>query len=148
MTHRIIGLLVTLSFLMMALVATAQPQANVPRIGWLAFGFPPSDANRQRSPFFQGLRELGWVEGHNVAIEQRYAEERATRFPDLAAELIQLKVDVMVVRDAVAIPAAKRATSTIPIVIAVSGDPVGAGYVASLARPGGHITGLTNITAQ
>jgi putative ABC transport system substrate-binding protein len=88
------------------------------------------------------------VEDHNVAIEQRYAEERATRFPDLAAELIQLKVDVMVVRDAVAIPAAKRATSTIPIVIAVSGDPVGAGYVASLARPGGHITGLTNITAQ
>jgi hypothetical protein len=62
MTRHLIGLLLTLSFLIMALVATAQPQANVPRIGWLAFGFPPSDANRQRSPFFQGRRELGWVE--------------------------------------------------------------------------------------
>jgi putative tryptophan/tyrosine transport system substrate-binding protein len=148
MTRRIIGLLVALSFLVTALIVTAQPQANVPRIGWLAFGFPPSDANSQRLPFFQGLRERGWIEGHNIAIEQRYAEDSATRLPVLAAELVQLKVDVIVVRDAVAIPAVKQATSTIPIVMAVSGDPVGAGYVASLARPGGNITGLTNITAQ
>src|SRR5215475_2569170 len=150
MTRHILGFLVilTLSFLVTSLVATAQPRANIPRIGWLAFGFPPSDADSQRLPFFQGLRELGWVEGQNVAIEQRYAEESATRLPDLAAELVQLKVDVIVVRDAVAVPAAKQATGTIPIVMAVSGDPVGAGYVASLARPGGNITGLTNMTPQ
>jgi len=150
MTRRIIGLLVTLtlSCLVTALVAIAQPQANVPRIGWLASGFPPSDANPQRVPFFQALRGLGWVEGYNVAIEPRYAEESATRLPDLVAEFVQLKVDVIVVRDAAAIPAAKQATGTIPIVMAVSGDPVGAWYVASLARPGGNITGLTNITAQ
>src|SRR5262245_28727400 len=150
MTYRIIGFLVTLtlSFLVTALVATAPPQANVPRTGRLAFGFPPSDANLQRLRFFQGLRELGWLEGQNVAIEPRYAEESATRLPDLAAELVQLKVDVIVVRDAVAVPAAKHATGTIPIVMAVSGDPVGAGYVASLARPGGNITGLTNMTPQ
>jgi putative ABC transport system substrate-binding protein len=150
MTRHFIGLLVilTLSCLVTPLVASAQPRANIPRIGWLAFGFPPSDGNSQRLPFFQGLRELGWVEGQNVAIEQRYAEESAARLPDLAAELVQLKVDVIVVRDAVAVPAAKQATGTIPIVMTVSGDPVGAGYVASLARPGGNITGLTNMTPQ
>ena len=150
MTRPTIGLLLTLAlgFLVAPLASVAQPRANVPRIGWLAFGFPPSDADSQRLPFFQGLRELGWVEGQNVAIEQRYAEESATRLPELAAELVQLKVDVIVVRDAVAIPAAKQATGTIPIVMAVSGDPVGAGYITSLARPGGNITGLSNMTPQ
>jgi putative tryptophan/tyrosine transport system substrate-binding protein len=146
-----LGFLVTLvlGLLVPPLAATAQPQAKVARIGWLAFGFPPSEeTDRQRSPFFQGLRALGWIEGQNVTIEPRYAEERSARLPELAAELVQLRVDVIVAGDAIAIPAAKQATSTIPIVMTVSGDPVGAKYVASLARPGGNITGLTNMTPQ
>jgi putative ABC transport system substrate-binding protein len=145
-----IGLLATftLGLFVTPLVATAQPQVKVARIGWLASGFPPSEATRQRSPFFQGLRALGWIEGQNVTIEPRYAEERSDRLPELAAELIQLRVDVIVAGDSAAIPAAKQATSTIPIVMTVSGDPVRAGHVASLARPGGNITGLSNLTPQ
>ena len=93
--------------------------------------------------FFQGLRELGWVEGKNIAIEQRGAEGKNERLPELAAELVQLRVDVIVAGDSGAIPAAKHATNTIPIVMTISGDPVGAGFIASLAQPGGNITGLT-----
>jgi putative ABC transport system substrate-binding protein len=146
---RTVGCIVTLTLsLLWAPLTTEAQQAKVPRIGWLASGFSPSEANRQRSPFFQALRELGWVEGQNVAIEQRYAEGTTERLPELAAELVQLRVDVIVAGDSAAIPAAKQATSTIPIVMTVSGDPVGAGYIASLARPGGNITGLTNITQQ
>ncbi len=149
MTRRTTGLVVIfLAILVAPLAGTAQPQANVAKRGWLASGFPPSEANRQRSPFFQALRALGWVEGQNITIEPRYAEERADRLPELAAELVQLRVNVIVAGDSAAIPAAKHATSTIPIVMTVSGDPIGAGYVASLARPGGNITGLSNLTPQ
>jgi putative ABC transport system substrate-binding protein len=150
MTRRTIGFFVTLAFglLVAPLAAEAQLAGKVARIGWLASGFPPSEADRQRSPFFQGLRALGWVEGQNITIEPRYAEEQSNRLPELAGELVQLQVDVIVAGDSAAIPAAKQATSTIPIVMTVSGDPVRDGHVASLARPGGNITGLSNLTPQ
>jgi ABC-type uncharacterized transport system substrate-binding protein len=150
MTRRTIGLLITLvlSLLMVPLAAGVQTPAKVPRIGWLDSGFPPSAANRHRSPFFQALRALGWVEGQNMTIEARFAEEQTDRLHALAAELVQLKVDVIVAGDSAAIRAAQPATSTIPIVMTVSGDPVQAGYVASLARPGGNLTGLSNVSPQ
>jgi ABC-type uncharacterized transport system substrate-binding protein len=144
------GLIVTLALtiLVAPLAAVAQPRAKVSRIGWLASGFPPAEADRQRSPFLQGLRELGWVEGQNITVEWRYAEENYDRLPALTAELVHLGVDVIVAGDSRVIPAAKQATSTIPIVMTVSDDPVGRGFVARLARPGGNITGLTDISPE
>jgi len=94
--------------------------------------------------FVQGLRELGWVEGRTVAIEYRWAEGRSERFAEVAAELVRRKVDVIVTGGTAAVEAAKQATSVIPIVIAGAGDPFGTGLVASLARPGGNVTGLSN----
>ena len=133
MWYSAIRCLVTLTLGLFAapLVAMAQPRAHVPRIEWLSSDFPPSDAALQRSSFPQGLRELGWVEGQNITIERRYAEENADRLPALAAELVQLRVDVIVSGD-------PHANTTIPIVMAMSAR----GYVASLAQPGGNITGL------
>lgn len=151
MRLKTVGVIVTLTFSILTapLAAGAQPRAKVPRIGVLASGFPPSDeAARQQSPFWQGLYELGWVEGQNIAVEWRYAEEHYDRLPALVAELVELGVDLIVAGDSRAIPAAKQATDTIPIVMTVSGDPVRSGFVASLARPGGNITGLTNISPE
>ena len=91
----------------------------------------------------QRLRELGYVEGQNLTVERRWAEGRAERYHELAAELVALKPDVIVVAFTPSVSAAKRATSTIPIVMAIAGDPVGTGLVASLARPGGNITGMS-----
>ena len=145
MWRRTVGFIVilTLSLLAAPLAAKAQSLAKVPRIGWLSSGSPLSEEQRQQSPFFQGLRELGWVEGENIAIEQRCAEDKNARLPELAAELVQLRVNVIVAGDSGAVPAAYHATSTIPIVMTVSADPVRAGYISSLAQPGGNITGLT-----
>ena len=157
MTLRTIGLIVALvtlivalGLLAMPLAAGAQQPKKIPRIGIL--GFARADDQRAqygRELYRQGLREFGWVEGQNITIEWRNAEERAERFPDLAAELVRLGVDVLVTSagDA-AIRALKHATSTIPIVMAVSGDPVVSGHVASLARPGGNITGLSIQAAE
>ena len=140
-----VGFIITLTLSLLAapLAAKAQSLAKVPRIGWLSSGSPLSEEQRQQSPFFQGLRELGWVEGENIAIEQRYAEGKDARLHELAAELVQLRVDVIVAGDSGAVPAAKHATNTIPIVMTISADPAGAGFIESLARPGGNITGLT-----
>jgi ABC-type uncharacterized transport system substrate-binding protein len=147
---KIIGVIVTitLSILAAPLAADAQPPAKVPRIGWLSSGPPLSEERRQQLPFVQGLRDLGWIEGQNIAIEWRYAEASTERLAAFAAELVQLGVDVIVAGDSRAIPPAQQATQTIPIVMTVSGDPVGSGFVASLARPGGNITGLSNATPQ
>jgi putative ABC transport system substrate-binding protein len=98
--------------------------------------------------FVQQLGELGWVEGRTVAIEYRWAEGRGERFPEVAAELVRLKVDVIVTGGTAAVMAAKQSTSVIPIVFATVGDPVGAGLVASLARPAGNVTGLSNLSAD
>jgi putative ABC transport system substrate-binding protein len=93
--------------------------------------------------FLQGLRDLGWVEGKTIVIEYRWAEGRSDRLPDLAAELVRLKVDVIFAPNTSGAVAAKNATGTIPIVMATGGDPVGLGLVASLARPSGNVTGLS-----
>jgi putative ABC transport system substrate-binding protein len=123
------------------LSAEAQQPAKVSRIGFLS-PRSASDAGRLAA-FRQGLRELGYVEGQNIAIESRWAEGEYDRLPGLAAELVRLKVDVIVTYAAPAIQAAKRATGTIPIVMAGAIDPVASGLVTSVARPGGNITGLS-----
>src|SRR5262245_8449709 len=128
-------------------LAAAQQAKKIPQIGLLNFGTSEADRPRQQ-PLLQGLRDLGWIEGQNIVIERRYANANRSQLPDIAAELVRLRVDVIVVRDSVAIGPATQATKTIPIVIAVSGDPVEAGLIDSMARPGGNITGLTNVSPQ
>jgi putative ABC transport system substrate-binding protein len=147
---RAVGCIVTLTLSLLAapLAAKAQSLAKVPKIGWLASGSPPSETNRQQSPFLQGLRELGWVEGQNLVIEYRWAQGNQERVPELAAELVQLRVDVIVAGDSRVIAAAKHATNTIPIVMTISADPVRVGLIESLARPGGNVTGLTVLAPE
>ena len=138
---------VTASFLYAPLPVEAQQPARVPRIGLLL----PTTSSATRhliDAFRQGLRELDYVEGQNIAFEHRYGEGRAERLPALAAELVRLKVDVIVTARDEAIRATRQATTTIPIVMANSADPVGTGFVSSLARPGGNITGLTLINPE
>jgi ABC-type uncharacterized transport system substrate-binding protein len=103
----------------------------------------PVVESQRTAAFVQRLRELAWIEGRNVAVEYRWAEGRNERFAEIAAELVQLKVEVIVTAGTAAVVAAKQATSVIPIIFALGGDPVGTGLVASLARPGGNVTGLT-----
>src|SRR6266540_1489646 len=122
-----------------------QQRSKVARIGVLE---STSSSANQREALIAGLRELGYVEGKNMIIEDRWAEGNYERLPGLAAELVQMKVDVIVAGSTPAIQAAQRATSTIPIVMVRVGDPVGSGFVASLARPGGNITGLSNINVD
>jgi ABC-type uncharacterized transport system substrate-binding protein len=141
----IVAVVVTLA--MCGAVAQAQQSTNVPRIGRLGAGSPSSDSARYEA-FRQGLRELGYVEGKNIVIEWRYAEGKRDRLPALAAELVALKVEVIVTGGGGATRAAKEATSTIPIVMAQASDPVSDGFVASLARPGGNITGLSNFAPE
>src|ERR671922_2988689 len=145
MTRRLIGLLITLALGLLwapLLLAAAPPPATVPRIGWLGLG-TGSTRPYLRDAFRQGLRERGWVEGQNIAIEYRWAEGKVDRLPTLAAELVQLKVDVIIAGSPLTARAAKHATSELPIVIVGSGDAAGFGFIASLARPGGNITGLS-----
>jgi ABC-type uncharacterized transport system substrate-binding protein len=125
-----------------SLLALAQSQARLPIIGYLD---PTTDAVRSRDTlvFLQRLRELGWVEGRTVAIAYRWAEGHNERLPEIALDLVRLKVDVIETNGNAAVRAAKQATSAIPIVFAAAGDPVGTGLVASLARPGGNVTGLS-----
>jgi putative ABC transport system substrate-binding protein len=123
-------------------VAEAQPAPKVYRIGFLGLGTAES-AGPQSRVFNEELRDLGYVEGPNLVFERRYADGRLERLPDLAAELVRLRVDVIVAATNPVIAAAKRATATIPIVMTNARDPVGAGFIASLARPGGNITGVT-----
>src|SRR5216684_282907 len=126
------------------LAAEAQPREKVPRVGYLSPGSPSEPFRRRRfEAFRQGLRELGYVEGQNIAIESRWAEGKYDRYSALAADLVRLKVDVIVAVGGRATQDAQQATRTIPIVMSVVIDPVGSGLVASLARPGGNITGLT-----
>jgi putative tryptophan/tyrosine transport system substrate-binding protein len=131
----------TLSILLAPLAGDAQPPAKVPRIGILT---PAAEASTPLfEAFRQGLRELGYVEGQNIVLEFRLAAGWMDRLQDLAAELARLKVDVILTDSPAATQAAKHATTTIPIVGATVGDPVQAGLIASLARPGGNVTGLT-----
>jgi ABC-type uncharacterized transport system substrate-binding protein len=140
--YRAVGCIVTciLSLLVAPLAAETPPRVKVPRLGYIGdTPGPYADA------FRQGLRERGYIEGETIAVEYRWAEGRHERLPDLVAELVQLQVDVLVPVGTQPSRAAKQMTSTIPIVMAQVGDPVGSGLVASLARPGGNLTGVSVI---
>jgi putative ABC transport system substrate-binding protein len=127
--------------------AKAQQAKKVPRIGYLT-GSSPSARSARIEAFGQGLRELGYVEGKNIVIEYRYAEGKLDRMTELAADLVRLNVEVIVTGDPLVTRAAKEATTTIPIVMTQDADPVGSGFVASLARPGGNITGLSILSPE
>ena len=125
------------------LAARAQQTSKLPIIGFLGAN-TASTQSQWTAGFVQRLRELGWIEGHTIAIEYRWAEGSEERFAQIATELVGLKVDIIVTWGSEAVVAAKQATSVIPIVFAASGDPIGTGLVVSLARPGGNVTGLSN----
>ena len=127
------------------LAAEAQQTAKIARLGWL--GDRPAAGPRLEG-FFKGLRDLDYVEGRNLMIEYRYAEGKPERYPALAAELVALKVDVIVSANTLGTLAAKQATKTIPIVFATAGDPVASGLVTSLARPGGNVTGSSTLSPE
>ena len=131
------------------LAADAQQAQKTPRIGMLLTFSPEDPSTRHvRDAFRQGLRELGYVEGQNILIEYRFAQGRTEQFPELVADLVRLKVDVIVASSTPAARAAKQATNTIPIVGTAMADPVGDGLVVSLARPGGNLTGLTFLGSE
>jgi len=147
MSGRILNWLLTTVFLAIASLAQTQQPTKVPRIGYLGAASPSATSERIEA-FRRGLRELGYVEGKNIVIERRSAEGKSDRLPALAVELVRLKVDVIVTGGSAATRPAKEATSTIPIVMAPDSDPVGNGFVASLARPGGNITGLATLAPE
>jgi len=131
------------------LTSFAQQQpAKTPRIGFLHPAVPQNNSSPFLEEFRQGLRELGYVEGKNLQLEVRWGEGKLERLPALAAELVRLKVDVIVAMTSPSVVAAKQATRTIPVVMPLSSDPVGDGLVASLARPGGNITGLSMMAPE
>lgn len=134
-------------FLATVSAAEAQQSKKIPRIGFLNALFPTTNPARIEA-FRQGLRDVGYVEGKNIAIEYRYAERKVDRLPALAAALVRLKVDVIVTSASQETLAAKKATNTIPIVMINVGDPVGSGFVTSLARPGKNITGLSTVSPE
>src|SRR5215470_17306923 len=136
-------LMLPLGILVAPLAGKAQPPTKVHRVGRLITAFAPSQPSPILAAFEQTLRDLGYVEGRNVILEYRYAEGSEERLRDQAAELVGLPVDVIVAQGAAAIRAAQHATRTIPIVMAAAADPVGLGFVASLAQPGRNITGLS-----
>jgi putative ABC transport system substrate-binding protein len=140
MTRRTIGCFITLALglLVAPLGSQAQQAAHIPRVGFLDPGHPG-----HHLAFRQGLHALGYVEGQTIIVERRSWEGRPERAPELMAELIRLQVDVLVVAGSRLVPAAKKATTTIPIVMIAGGDPVTTGLIASFARPGGNMTGLT-----
>jgi putative ABC transport system substrate-binding protein len=144
MIRKIIFCLLTAALLSTVPFVEAQQTRKVHRIGFLSAGSESSMSARTEA-FLQGLQTLGYVEGKNILIEYRAAEGKYDRLPDLVAELIRLKVDVIVATSTLAARPAKAATKTIPIVV-LSGDPVGTGLVVSLARPGGNVTGVTNLS--
>ena len=124
------------------LAAGAQPGGKVPRVGYVSL-FSRSNPYPPSAAFWQGLHDLGWIEGQNIAIERQFAEGKAQRLPDLAVELVRLKVDLIFAESTPVARAVKQATTTIPIVFSPIADPIGSGLVANLARPGGNITGIT-----
>lgn len=128
--------------------AFAQQQSKVFRIGYLSSFARPTSVNSVFAAFRQGMRELGYIEGKNLVIESRFADGVYERLPDLAAELLELKMDVIVADASPSIRAVQKATNTVPIVMGATGDPVGSGFVKSLAQPGGNITGLALMSSD
>jgi putative ABC transport system substrate-binding protein len=141
------AILAAVMLLAVAVMAKAQQPKKIARIGYV-FASTPAATAHNIDAFRQGMRELGHVEGKTFVLELRYAEARAERFPEIARELVGLKLDMIVAATDVAIAAVKRETQTIPIVMATSNDPVATGLVASLARPGGNVTGLSLISPE
>jgi putative tryptophan/tyrosine transport system substrate-binding protein len=142
----LVWLLITF-LLTTAPLAEAQQPGKIPRIGFLD-GSTASGSAVLLEAFQQELSKLGWIEGKNVTIEYRFADQKPERVPELAADLVRLKIDLILVAATPPALAAKKATTTIPIVMANGGDPVAAGLVASLARPGGNVTGLSGLSTQ
>jgi ABC-type uncharacterized transport system substrate-binding protein len=146
MSKKVVGLAICAVLLALSFLVEAQQPKRVPRIGFLwGVGDPPPPLGEA---FRQGLRDLGYIEGKNILVEYRYAEGKLDRIPSLVAELVRLKVDVLVTPAFPAIRAAKQATKTIPIVMLINVDPVATGIVDSLARPGGNITGLARLMTE
>src|SRR5262249_36109550 len=143
MNTKMIVCLIAATLLSTALFADAQQQTKITKIGWLV---------GRRSPQFdeykKALRALGYIEGKNIAFEYRFAEGETGRYPALVSELVRLKVDLIVAANTSSALAAKNATRTIPIVFTSGGDPVAVGLIDSLARPGGNLTGFSNITSE
>ena len=147
MSRRLVVLVCLLVAVLLPAVPGAQQPTKVPRIGFLSTA--PLSANAARvDALRRGLQELGYVEGKNIVIEYRSAEGRIDQQPALAAELVRLKVEVIVTSGSTATADAKKATLTIPVVMTNDNDPVGNGFVASLARPGGNITGLSTFSSE
>jgi len=148
---RLIGLAVILavSLALAPLAAEAQQRAKIPQLGYLVLAPLSESPSPERAAFLAGLRELGWIDGKTIAIEYRSANWNVELLDDLAEELVRMKVDIIVAAGATApLSAARRATSTIPIVMTLAPDPVGQGLVKSLARPGGNVTGGSNMTPE
>ncbi len=129
------------------LAASAQQPAKLPTIGFLGQSTPAVESQRLAA-FLKRLRELGWIDGSNVTIEYRWAEGNTERFAEIAADFVRVKVDVIVTSGTANVVAAKQATSVIPIVFAVAGDPIANNLVANLARPGGNVTGLSTVATD
>ena len=138
---------IVLTFALAAAVAEAQQPGKIFRIGYLDGGTAAGSAVLVKA-FLQELRKLGWIEGKNIIIEYRFAEQKPERPPQLAADLVRLKVDLIVVSAGPVVLATKKATATIPIVMTNAADPVGAGLISSLARPGGNVTGLASLSPE
>jgi len=147
MKKKVIGLALGALLFALSVSAHAQQTGRIPRIGFLDTSTASASAVRLEA-FWQGIRKLGWIEGKNITVEFRFAGNDNKRLPELVADLVRLNVDVIVVVGTGAAVAAKSATATIPIVLTAVGDPVAAGLIASLARPGGNITGLSNFTPE
>lgn len=149
MSKRILGFTLSTLLLTLSFPAQAQQPTKIPRIGYLSAATPARESARSEA-IRLALRDLGYIEGQNIATEYRYLEEKVDRAPELAAELVRLKVDIIVVAGGTSqVQAAKNATKTIPIVMTGGGDdPVEAGLIESLARPGGNITGLTTLNRE
>jgi putative tryptophan/tyrosine transport system substrate-binding protein len=148
MRKTVIGFALTALLLALSYSVSAQQPTKVPRIGYLTADSRSAQADVRADAFREGLRELGYVEGKNIVIEWRQAEGKLDRLPALAAELVRLKVDIIFTGGPTATRPVKDATTTIPIVMTQDSDPVGNGFIASLARPGGNITGLSNLAQE
>ena len=147
MNKKVIGVALGSLLFALSVSADAQQPTKVPRIGFLDNTTASGSAVRLQA-FWQEIRKLGWIEEKNITIEYRFSEGKTERLPELAAELVRLKVDLIVVYGTGPALAAQRATTTIPIVMTGSGDPVGAGLIASLARPGGNVTGVSGLGVE
>jgi putative tryptophan/tyrosine transport system substrate-binding protein len=147
MRKKIIGIALSAMLFALSVPVKAQQPTKIPRIGYLEPGTASGNAVLLDG-FRQELSKLGWIEGKNLTVEYRFAEQKMERLAELAADLVRLKVDLIVVSTGPSARAAKKATTAIPIVMANVGDPVGAGLVASLARPGGNVTGLASLSPE